>query len=83
LDDYVGDAVAVNGLVWSTATGWKCYVQNHLRFYDQLGSNFSIADANRFLADRITMNEEGNRISEWTVPFAEIAQFVDLIKPQT
>ena len=58
------------------------YVQNHLRFYDQFGSNFSVADANRFLAERTTLNEEGNRISEWEVPFAEIALFVDRIKWQ-
>jgi hypothetical protein len=38
------------------------YVQNHLRFYDHLGSSFSVAEANKFLADRITVNEEGNRV---------------------
>lgn len=58
------------------------YVQNHLRFYDQLGSNFSVADANRFLAERITVNEQGNRISEWEVPLAEITLFVDRINQQ-
>ena len=52
------------------------YVQNHLRFYDQFGSDFSVNDTNRFLQERITVNEEGNRISEWEVPLAEIKQFV-------
>ena len=53
------------------------YVQNHLRFYDQLGSSFSVAEVNHFLADRITVNEEGNPVSEWEVPLADITLFVN------
>ena len=40
------------------------YVQNHLLFYDQLTEPFSLADADRFIRDRQTVNEDGKRISE-------------------
>jgi hypothetical protein len=34
------------------------------------------------LGERITVNEDGNRISEWEVPFSEIRLFVDQMKHQ-
>ena len=58
------------------------YVQNQLRFCDQLGKGFTVAEANKFLGERITVNEDGNRISEWEVPFSEIRLFVDKMRQQ-
>jgi hypothetical protein len=58
------------------------YVQNQLRFCDQLAEGFTVAEANKFLGERITVNEEGNRISEWEVPFSEIRLFVDKMRQQ-
>ena len=37
-------------------------MQNNLRFYDQRSSDFSVADASRFLVERINVSEDGNRI---------------------
>lgn len=79
---YVNPAESSNLEWWALYRGEQdlVYVQNHLRFYDQLGSDFSVAKANKFLQERITANEDGNRISEWEVPFTEIRLFVDRIK---
>ena len=81
---YVNPAESSNLEWWALYRGEDdvVHVQNQLRFYDQLGSNFSVADANGFLAERTTADEEGNRVSEWEVSFADIKLFVDGIKQQ-
>ena len=78
---YVNPAESSNLEWWALYRGEHdvVYVQNHLGFYDQLGSDFSVANANRFLQERITANADGNRISEWEVPLTEIRLFVDLL----
>jgi contact-dependent growth inhibition (CDI) system CdiI-like immunity protein len=82
ITQYVNPSESSNLEWWALYRGENdmVYVQNHLRFYDQLGSDFSVADASRFLAERITVNGDGNRISEWEVPFTEIKLFVDRFK---
>jgi hypothetical protein len=84
ITQYVNPAESSNLEWWALYRGEHdlVYVQNHLRFYDQLGGDFSVVDANRFLQERITANEDGNRISEWEVPFTDIKLFVDRIKQQ-
>lgn len=61
---------------------WPMYVirktvffQNHLLFYEQLTRPFSIDDPYSSLRDRETINEDGNRISEWSVSFSEVEKF--------
>jgi hypothetical protein len=83
ITQYVNPAKSSNLEWWALYRGEHglVYVQNHLRFNDQLG-DFSVADANRFLQERITANEDGNRISEWDVPFTDIKVFFDRIKQQ-
>jgi len=51
------------------------YFQNHLLFYEQLPTQFSIENAFSFLRDRISVNEEGRPISEWEVRLAEVEEF--------
>ena len=82
ITQYVNPSESSNLEWWALYRGEDdmVYVQNHLRFYDQLGSDFSVADASKFLAERITVNADGNRISEWEVPFTEIKLFVDRFK---
>ena len=84
ITQYVNPAESSNLEWWALYRGEHdlVYAQNHLRFYDQLGGDFSVVDANRFLQERITANEDGKRISEWEVPFTDIKLFVDLIKQQ-
>jgi hypothetical protein len=58
------------------------HVQNHLPFYAAFDREFSVAEASSFLHDRVTVDENGNRISEWDVPLKEIQLFVAQIKQQ-
>ena len=58
------------------------HVQNHLPFYDSLDPQFSVADASSFLHDRITVDEDGNTLSEWDVPLKEAENFVAQLRKQ-
>jgi len=84
MTQYLDPAESLNLEWWALyrGEGDVVYVQNHLRFCDQLGKGFSVAEASKFLEDRITVDEDGNRISEWVVPFSEIRLFVDQMKQQ-
>lgn len=84
ITQYLNPAESSNLEWWALYRGEDdaVYVQNQLRFCDHLGKEFSIAEAGKFLAERITVNEDGNRISEWEVQFTEIRLFVDRIKKQ-
>ena len=55
--------------------GETVFLQNHLLFFDQLARPFSIDDPYSSLKDRETVDEDGNRISEWSVNFSEIESF--------
>jgi contact-dependent growth inhibition (CDI) system CdiI-like immunity protein len=84
ITQYLNPAESSNLEWWALYRGEDdvVYVQSQLRFCDQLGKEFSIAEAGKFLAERITVNEDKNRISEWEVQFTEIRLFVDRIKEQ-
>ena len=84
MTQYLDPAESLNLVWWALyrGEGDMVYVQNHLQFCDQLGKGFSVAEASKFLEDRITVDEDGNRISEWVVPFSEIRLFVDQMKQQ-
>jgi hypothetical protein len=75
---------AVSNLEWWALYRGKCdtvHVQNHLPWFDQqLKREFSVADASKFLRDRVTVNEDGNRLSEWDVPLKDIELFVAQLK---
>ena len=58
------------------------HVQNHMPWYDQIGAEFSVVEANSFLHDRETVGEDGIAISEWDVPFKEVQMFLDALKRQ-
>ena len=82
ITSYVNPGESPNLVWWALYRGKAdlMHVQNHLRFYDQLGSQFSVDTASTFLDERITLDEDGNRISEWNVSLAEIKLFVDHFK---
>ena len=76
ITEYVGPQAATH-LEW-----WPMYVvdnavfiQNHLLFYDQLTQPFSLQNPFSFVPDRRTTNEEGKKISEWTVAIPEVEEF--------
>ena len=84
MTQYLDPAESLNLEWWALYRGEDdvVYVQNQLRFCDQLGKGFSVAEASKFLGERITVNEDGNRISEWEVPLSEIRLYVDQMKQQ-
>ena len=51
------------------------YIQNHLLFYDQLTRPFTLENMFSFVKDRVTVNEDGNRISEWSVKLSDVEDF--------
>ena len=53
------------------------YVQNHFLFYERLGQPFSVANAVDFVPDRKTISEDGEHISEWSMPLAALQEFAN------
>ncbi len=51
------------------------YIQNHLLFYDHLPQPFSLDNMLSIIKDRVTVNEDGNRISEWSVKLSDVQDF--------
>ena len=51
------------------------YFQNQLPWYDQLTQRFSPENLISFVRDRITVNEDGDRFSEWSMPLSEVEDF--------
>jgi hypothetical protein len=51
------------------------YIQNHLLFYERLKKPFSLKNMFSFVKDRITIAEDGNRISEWNVNLSDVEDF--------
>ena len=72
------DPALANFLTW-----WPMYreqefvfVQNHLLFMAQLTTRFDIEAIDGFVPTRKTIDDDGEKISEWSVPLAEIAHFL-------
>jgi len=57
--------------------GGIVHVQNHLPWYENFDREFSVSEAESFLQDRVTVNEDGNRLLEWDVPIADIESFMN------
>ena len=60
--------------------GDTVHIQNHSPWYDSFDREFSVAEASSFLHDRVTVDADGNRISEWDVPLREIELFFSQVK---
>lgn len=55
--------------------GDTVYIQNHLLFLDQLDTAFSLEKLYDYIDPRETINEDGNRISEWSIATEAIRGF--------
>jgi hypothetical protein len=58
------------------------HVQNHMPWSSNLDRQFAVDEASNFLQDRITINEDGQAISEWNVPIEDIELFLHRLKQQ-
>jgi hypothetical protein len=72
------DPALANFLTW-----WPMYreqelvfVQNHLLFMAQLTRHFDVEAMDGFVPARETIDDEGQKVSEWSVPLAEVAHFL-------
>lgn len=55
------------------------FIQNHLFFLDEAPEPFDLYNPYKFVKERVTINEDGQKISEWTVSMDEISDFVKQI----
>jgi hypothetical protein len=55
--------------------GNTAFIQNQLLFYDRLVKPFSMQSAFSYVGERRTTNQEGKKISEWTVSMTELEEF--------
>ncbi len=80
ITEYVGPEASTHLVWWPMyVVGSDVYVQNHLLFYNQLPTPFSLEKASSFLCDRQTVNEEGKRISEWKVTLSDVQAFANTL----
>jgi hypothetical protein len=55
--------------------GSEAAAQNHIAWHDPFAEPFAIERQFDFVRDRRTMNEDGQSISEWSVPLESIRKF--------
>lgn len=56
------------------------YIQNNLLFTDALAEDFNISNIYRYISDRKTRTEEGDRISEWQATIKDLVDFARILK---
>jgi hypothetical protein len=57
-------------------SGYKVYVHNQLIFASELDREFNPDAPWRHIGPRATVDEEGNRISEWRTSCTDVEEFV-------
>jgi hypothetical protein len=62
---------------------WKLYrdgewvhFQNQLLFNNSLPPKFEVSAINQYISDRVDVNDEGDRISEWNVALRDVELFL-------
>ena len=60
--------------------GEFAHIQNSVVFLDDVVSGFDVDDVNSYAGAREVVNEEGDKISEWIVPLAEVLGFRERLK---
>ena len=54
----------------------RIFFQNHILFLSELKNRFDPDDPFRFVPERAEVNPDGERISEWPLPIAELESFL-------
>ncbi len=74
----VTDPRTTNFLFWWPLyrVGDSVFVQNQVLMLDEIRNKFSLDRIGDFVPERETINEEGDRISEWRSSIASIRQFL-------
>jgi hypothetical protein len=80
ITEYLSPDVASHFVWWPMyVVGNTVFVQNHLLFYEQLREPFAVANAPSFVRERQTLNDEGQKISEWSVSLSEVEAFANTL----
>ncbi|MEC4016972.1 hypothetical protein [Streptomyces sp. H27-D2] len=58
-------------------SGEDVYVRNSIIFLDELDGRFDPEEPENFMGARHAVNEDGDRISEWSTGLAEISRFLE------
>jgi hypothetical protein len=76
ITSYVG--ADSNRMMWCLfrGEGEVVYIQNHMVFGESLKEPFSVECASDLLDERRILDQDGQRISEWTTTLSAIARFV-------
>lgn len=74
---YDDPKAASNLEIWSAyRDGEWIHFQNQLLFYCDLPHDFEISKMSNYIQDRLVVNTEGDRISEWNVATRDIESFL-------
>ncbi|HKV34163.1 MAG TPA: hypothetical protein VJP89_07580 [Pyrinomonadaceae bacterium] len=53
------------------------YFQNHILFLNELETPFEPNDAFRFVPERVVINSDGEKISEWSAPITDLESYLN------
>ncbi len=56
--------------------GDKVCLQNRLLFYERLPANFDLTEISSYLGDHRTLNQWGQKLSEWSVSIRDVEVFL-------
>lgn len=56
--------------------GDTVYVQNRIIFLEEIEGDFEIEKLSEYVGDRMTIDEDGKKISEWKTDIASIKEFL-------
>lgn len=52
------------------------FIQNQILFFENLPHTFNENDPFSSIPERVTVNDEGQRLSEWTIPVKSLEEFL-------
>lgn len=74
---YDDPKAASNMEIWRVYRDGEClHFQNQLLPYSNLPHTFEISEIIRYIPDRVVINTEGNKISEWDVAIRDVEMFL-------
>lgn len=83
----ITNPASANFLFWwpMYLIGERVHVQNHVLFFSEIKGSFDPSNPYPHIPERTVTNEDGERISEWIIPFSDFAgagsALVDISRP--
>lgn len=74
---YYDPKTSLNMEIWRVYRDREwAYFSNQLLFCSTLPDHFEVSEISRYIDDRVVIDEDGNRISEWNVAIRDIELFL-------